>query len=555
VSDQAPPPSPPPPPTSPEPPPATPGQGPEPEWQRLDPRMLLVGPFTALKQLAIPAIIAIIGTSANGFNPLVVVLAAVGLLLAGFLPWLTTRYRVTETQFQRRSGLISRKQVTAPLDRVRSVDLEAGLLHRLLGLSKVQVGTGVDDTRIELDALGTPQAEALRQGLLARLVQADEDAEVEGVAEADATPWPAPEGEPLPGEPPARATRVSPVRQPRHRPEEVLATLDWSWLRYAPLNLARLVIAAGALGALAQFGDDLGVDPVEAGRSAYEGVRSYALPALVVVLLIGGALAWTVLSMAGYALQWSGLRVVRADGSIRVNAGLLTTRSTTIEEERVRGVEIREPVLMRAAGAAELYTLATGVGSGGTTQVLPASPTAEDVRVADALLGTDEPLHVRLVRHGPRARRRAHLRQQWALLPELAATALLLLWWDASFWLLAPVAVGVAAVNAVVGELRYRHLGHALTGGHLVSGRGALARVRTVLERDGVIGWVVTQSFFQRRAGLATLTATTAAGSERVDIRDVPHATAVEVAAEATPTAVGEFLARSGGPGRTGQLP
>jgi putative membrane protein len=555
VSDQAPPPAPPspppPPPSEPpsEPPPPRPAPDPEAGWQRLDPRMLLVGPFTALKQLAVPAIIAIIGTSASGFNPMVVALIAVGLLLAGFLPWLTTRYRVTETQFQRRSGLISTKQVTAPLDRVRSVDLEAGPLHRVLGLSKVEVGTGVDDTRIELDSLATPQAEALQQSLLARLVEATEEP-------GSAAGWPAPEGEPLPGEPPPRATPLATSpHQPRQRQEEVLATLDWSWLRYAPLNLARLVIAAGALGALAQFGGELGVDPVDAGRSAYEGVRSYALEALVVVLLIGGALAWTVLSMAGYALQWSGLRLVRADGSIRVTAGLLTTRSTTIEEERVRGVEIREPVLMRAAGAAELYTLATGVGSGGTTQVLPASPTAQDVRVADALLGTDEPLHVRLVRHGPRARRRAHLRQQWALLPELAVTALLLLWWEASFWLVVPVALAAAAVNAVVGELRYRHLGHALTEGHLVSGRGALARVRTVLEREGVIGWVVTQSFFQRRAGLATLTATTAAGPERVDVRDVPYATAVEVAAEATPTAVGEFLARSGGPGSRDQLP
>ena len=37
--------------------------------------------------------------------------------------------------------------------RIRTVDLEATLLHRILGLAKVQIGTGVDAARLTLDAL------------------------------------------------------------------------------------------------------------------------------------------------------------------------------------------------------------------------------------------------------------------------------------------------------------------------------------------------------------------------------------------------------------------
>ncbi|MGH3320476.1 MAG: PH domain-containing protein [Streptosporangiaceae bacterium] len=40
------------------------------------------------------------------------------------------------------------------------------------------------------------------------------------------------------------------------------------------------------------------------------------------------------------------------------------------------------------------------------------------------------------------------------------------------------------------------------------------------LRRDGIIGWRVTQSPFQRRAGIATIAATTAAGSGAYKIRD-----------------------------------
>ena len=58
----------------------------------------------------------------------------------------------------------------------------------------------------------------------------------------------------------------------------------------------------------------------------------------------------------------------------------------------------------------------------------------------------------------------------------------------------------------------YRNLGHALSGRYLVTRSGTLRRSTAALERAGVIGWTVKQSYFQRRAGLLTLTATTAAG-------------------------------------------
>ena len=59
--------------------------------------------------------------------------------------------------------------------------------------------------------------------------------------------------------------------------------------------------------------------------------------------------------------------------------------------------------------------------------------------------------------------------------------------------------------------------------------------MRTVLETDGIIGWALTETWFQRRAGLADLVATTAAGAEKVVVRDVPRTRAIELADTATP--------------------
>ncbi len=67
-------------------------------------------------------------------------------------------------------------------------------------------------------------------------------------------------------------------------------------------------------------------------------------------------------------------------------------------------------------------------------------------------------------------------------------------------------------------------------------------RRRTILETDGIIGWVVSQTLFQRRVGLANLIATTAAGAERVLISDIPLGRAIEVADAATPGVLSAWL-------------
>jgi putative membrane protein len=63
------------------------------------------------------------------------------------------------------------------------------------------------------------------------------------------------------------------------------------------------------------------------------------------------------------------------------------------------------------------------------------------------------------------------------------------------------------------------------------------------LQRSRVIGWTVSQSFFQRRAGLVTVTATTAAGSGGYPVIDVTTAEGLAVAEQAVPGLLTPFLA------------
>lgn len=517
----------------------------EPEWLRLDKRKLLLDPVSALKQSIVPVVAVLIGASSSDNLWWVIAAPVVAAVIAlfGLVPWFTTFYRITPTQLQLRKGLFNKTTSTAPLDRIRSVDLEATLLHRLLGMRKVQIGTGVDDERIELDAVTIARAEELRNLLLSVRRAAPT------VSPPPASPGPELHAHAPGGSEPDTAGSAAQAPVEPEQPERVLAVFNWSWVRFAPFNLARLAVIAAAVGALSQLFGEISIDAAEIADSA-ESVLRVGVLVLTVLLVVGLVIAWLAISVIGYVVQWWGLRLTRAHGSLNLTSGLLTTRSISVEEKRIRGVELTEPLLMRVVNGAGLSTLATGVGEGGTTSILPHCPTPVATDVASDVLGDAHPMRVHLAQHGPAARRRRHVAFQWmtwillalglvghwVVLPMTDATGEL-------WWFLVPGLLWLP-LGVVLAELSYAHLGHALTDDHLVVGHGATARRRTALEVDGIIGWVFEQSFFQRRLGLVTLQATTAAGPERVTLLDVPEEVAVWLAAAATREPVRPFLDR-----------
>jgi putative membrane protein len=83
----------------------------------------------------------------------------------------------------------------------------------------------------------------------------------------------------------------------------------------------------------------------------------------------------------------------------------------------------------------------------------------------------------------------------------------------AGWWWLALVGAVLAVAGVPLGLGRYASLGHAAGPTSLAVRSGWLTRETAVLQRRAVVGWQVQQSFFQRRAGLATVVACVGAGS------------------------------------------
>jgi putative membrane protein len=324
--------------------------------------------------------------------------------------------------------------------------------------------------------------------------------------------------------------------------------MDPGWVRFAPFTMSGVLGAAVILGLGSRVLDQLHVSAGEVGpiRSGLDYVQRIPIWLDALLGVVALVVFVSVLSIGGYVLSYWGFRLTRhPHGSLHITRGLLTTRATSIEERRLRGVELSEPLLLRAVHAARLSGITTGLASkgatgGGSSLLLPPAPVTVARDVAIEVVRDPAPLATVLTAHGPAARRRRFMRALLSASVLVVAVAAAI-FWGAPGWLAVP-AIMTVPVMALLAADRYRSLGHAVAGSHLVTRAGSLVRRRVVLECDGIIGWNVRQTFFQRRDGLVTLTATTAAGRQQYAVTDVPLSLALPLADRASPGLLADFL-------------
>ncbi|MFE6049446.1 PH domain-containing protein [Kitasatospora sp. NPDC056446] len=517
-------------------------------WQRLDRRMLVIHPVQELVR-ALPGLLMVLLLNRDGeHRPLWAFGATALVLLLGIARWATTGYRVTPRRIMVRRGVLRRSVVSVPRDRVRSVDLSAPPVHRLLGLTRITIGTGQSDRKgegLRLDSLSHTAAAGLRDELLGR------------AREAPAAPATAPVTDP------AGAPATAPAAPARAADPEGTVLADWrpGWLRMGPYGLSGVLIAGTLLTLALRTLTDSRIDPgrLPAVSAVVDAVDGLAVPVRVAVLALACLLAVAALSTVGHLLVFWRFRLVRTPtGVLQVSRGLVSRRVIAIDEARLRGVEISEPLLLRLAGGARCIGITTGlrVGRGaerGGSLLVPPAPVAEVLAAARALLSEPTAADGPLERPAPAARRRRYTRALggWAVLSALVL-------WLAPEWA-RPLPAVLLPLALLLAADRVRGLGHALAGRTLVVRRGSLVRRRHALDGAGVIGWNLRRSPFQRRAGLVTLTATTAAGHQKLSAQDLTDRQAMAVVLGLSPELLEPFLVRPDAPepaaGRPGPAP
>ena len=470
-------------------------------WHRLSPRMLLVHPVhEVLRQIPLLVGAVVLGSATGNSWWTVAILGAT--IAFGVLRWFTTTYRIEAGEVQLRTGVLQRKVVSVPRNRIRSVQTDARLLHQLLGLTVLRVSTGQEakgDTEFALDAVRAEEVPRLRSILLAdSLTPADEAGD-----------------------------QQSPGRQ--------LARWHPSWLRYSPLSFTGLAMILAAVGVVYQAGLGAALEHSRLAESGRDAAQRFGVVASVAVVVAVVVLASVALSVLRSLVTYGNLSLRRDADVLHLQHGLLRKREHTFDMRRLRGGTLRQPLLVRLLGGARLDAVMTGVaGAGEASLLLPPCPAHTAESVLTDLITDVNAVSGPVRGHGPAATRRRWTRG--LALPVVVAIGLAVAAAFAAVPVWAWIAVAVLALCcAPLAADRARALGHRVDGRWLVARAGSLERRRDCIAAEGIIGWTVRQTFFQRRAGVATLIAATAAGVKHYQVIDVPAESSWSIAGTASP--------------------
>ena len=445
--------------------------------RRTSPLVVLVhtATFRQARQF-VPAVIPIVAVFGLDGGATTIVALVVGVTLLSLataaLSWWRFTYADGPMSVVVTRGLLSRSVRTVPNDRIRGVEVEAPLLHRLFGLVRVRIDAAAgavagQEEELVVDGLPRAEGDRLRTAVLTH------------------RSGPVPEGAAGP------------------EPEEQFARFDNRWLLYAPLVGSYLAVPLAGVGALMRLAQEL----PDRFQPDVDGVQVDGLQTLLVALVLALVLLVAGSVVGAAVVNWR-FRLTRRGGTLVAARGLVTRRHTELEIDRIRGWTLSEGLGMRWVRAARASALVTGLGDAARRgQLLPLGPREEARSLGVRLVPEPGPL----LPHPPAARRRRILRALMAGLLVTAAGAIvtpLLGWW----WVLA-LGLALLVLGVPLGLGRYAALGHASGADSFTVRSGWLVREQAVLQRRAVVGWQVRQSPFQQKAGLATVTACVGAGS------------------------------------------
>jgi putative membrane protein len=373
-------------------------------------------------------------------------------------------YSLTPDTFDIQSGVFSRREREIPFERIQNVDVAQNVVQRMLGIAEVRLETaGGGESEATLQYVSRTEATRLQELISDR--------------KRGKT---------------ARDTDV---------PDNVLFELDTNELAILGVTSANF----GLLGLIFAMFAVLGT-PVAAEQVS---LRLAALLVLGPVLAVAGLIVMWIISGIRAVLRYYGFRLVRHEDELRYQRGLLQQYNGTIPLSKIQTLMIRENVFARALGYGNLAIETAGYapGQGGDT-IESAIPIAKRDRLFELARTLEDVGDVEFTRPPKRARTRYLARYTLVVGLVVAvlgginfATGELGDWYlGVVIWVLVPPAA----------HLKWTHLGYYYDDNYIVTRSGFWTRRTTIVPYYRVQTVADSQTVFQHRRNLGTLTVDTA---------------------------------------------
>ncbi|WP_254767982.1 PH domain-containing protein [Salinilacihabitans rarus] len=412
------------------------------------------------------------------------------------------RYRTTEDTFDVASGVVSRRDREVPLGRVQNVDVRQNVIQRALGIAAVHVETaGGGETEVTLKYVDEREAKRLQRVLRRKARGADVGADADGETDG--------------------AERFDDEYGDEDE-EELLFEIRPSEL--VLLSVFTIDPGASVLGGIAvSFAsgfDPTTLVPFDLIEGDLPGSGLVALAWAVTLFVLA---AW-VLSAALTFSRYYGFRLTRVGDELHYERGLVQRYSGTIPLGKVQTLTVTESVPFRWFGYASLAVETAGYAPGqsdsrGSESAIPLAERERVLSLARSIepFGPADPL-----RSIPKRARERYAVRYGAVVVLLVAAGYALATWVGvvrDWYVLAALALAVP----VAAHLKWANRGYRVGDRYFFARTGFWRRTTKVVPYYRVQAVLFQQTIFQRRRGLASVTADTASSASLLGRAAIAH--------------------------------
>ena len=300
--------------------------------KRLHPAAMIFHIIQTLKQSILgflPIAIALISNGAVFYLMIAIPIVVVLIILFSFLSWLRFTYQLEEDQLRIERGIFIRKKRTISKHRIQSIDLSQNIIHRIFGLTRLEIETAGNDSSTDagLSAVTMADGQMLHNKLKYK----------KHVSEA--------------------ASEES--------PEEVKTVQE----EMNEANLPQRKITVKALlitgSTSASFGILIGIFGVAFSQvetfipdrfydETARWVLSLGLQIIIILCLIVLLFLWLLSILYSVIKDWN-FTITRYEKELFITRGLLEKKQTTIPLKRIQAVGIKESPLHQLFGFIRVY--------------------------------------------------------------------------------------------------------------------------------------------------------------------------------------------------------
>ncbi|MFD1038371.1 PH domain-containing protein [Virgibacillus byunsanensis] len=434
---------------------------------RLHPAAIFFNFIKVLRESIFALVLGFITFKGDSFFYFILVASILLLMLLVYsaLSWYRYTYRIEDEELRIEYGIFIRKKRFISKNRIQSIDLTAGIIHRIFKLTKVQIETAGTGTGAEasLKAVKTAEGERLRTELKAAKIPT-----VNSIEEAPKTDHPS-------------------------------AKITFKCLFIAGSTSGGIGVIFALLAFV--FSEVEQFIPERFYDNTIEWVVGLSILFLIGLIIIFLILGW-VLGIAGTVIKYGNFTITKNYDELFITRGLLEKKQLTIPLKRVQAVGIQESIIRQPLGYVTVFAEVAGgsmdKGEDFSTVLFPIMKKDEVVDFLEKFLPTHAAGAKDITPLPKRARKFYLLR---SVLPMLIIAGGIVYFLPQFSW----VPIVLVAGSLYLGFLRHNAGGYQLDGDRLMIRYRVLNKITMIMYHKRIQAFEKSQHMVHRSQKLASM--------------------------------------------------